>query len=312
MTTLTGFQLPEPLIPGSEPWLATTSASQLCQITGSAPKKWGTRNSLWHEKRGTLPAEPQSKDMSRGHEFEPLIRRWFAEANPQWVVEETSTWRHLEREWQTADPDGVIRDPADPESLELFEAKTVDDIRSWESGIPDYYMDQCQWQMDTIGARRVHLAACGPFELFHRSPKVFVVDYDPEYVAALHVAVRNFNDSLVLGFEPEPDWASPRDRLALRYKAPHIADQPVEVSDSIALDWLAFKAREVEKDTRGEVAVSKMLREAGDCKQIFWQGVHIASRQKGRNGQPPILVAAKGIKDQAAELIAAHQNGVAA
>lgn len=54
MTTLTGFQLPEPLIPGSESWLATTSASQLCQITGSAPKKWGTRNSLWHEKRGDV------------------------------------------------------------------------------------------------------------------------------------------------------------------------------------------------------------------------------------------------------------------
>lgn len=127
MTTLTGFQLPEPLAPGTAEWWTKYSASKVAAICGLS--KWDTPRSIYDAMKGIVPLQPQTDVQGRGHEFEPLIRGWFSNMHLDWTIEETSTWQHSLRDWQTADPDGIVTLPDG--TVELLEIKTADDIHSW-------------------------------------------------------------------------------------------------------------------------------------------------------------------------------------
>lgn len=69
MTTLTGFQLPEPLAPGTAEWWTKYSASKVAAIVGLS--KWDTPRSIYDAMKGIVPLQPQTDVQGRGHEFEP-------------------------------------------------------------------------------------------------------------------------------------------------------------------------------------------------------------------------------------------------
>lgn len=316
MNALTGHEMATPLVPGSDEWLRTGSASKTSVILGLAPKSWGTRHSLYHQIRKTTPAKDMTAVMERGHELEPLIRKWFARDHPHLVVRETGSWQHNERPWQTADPDGLAED--DEGDLIGLEVKTAQYIQDWndpgpEQRVPPYYDCQGQWQMDTIGHRRTIFAVCGPYELFATQPKYYTVEYRPELAPGMRRQVMNFFEDVEMGIEPEPDYEAEPDRNVLKYKHPHIDDLRIDVPDEVALAYLRAKASEAKSETAGKADVARLQELLGDHKYAMWNGMTLATRQKGAKGAPPKLVAARGLKDQAAELVAHYEHqGLAA
>ena len=304
--TITGEKLATALEPGSAAWLQTVSASQIATILGISP--WQSAHTLWHLKKGTRPAEPQTNAQTRGHEFEPLIAEWFAAAHPEWQVCVTGTWRHRARHWQTATPDWVLIPDAgelmpEQEPTALLEIKTAQDLVAWGDEVPNYYRAQAMWQADTIGVDRVIFAACGPFELFDRRPKEFVVDYDPREAALLREAALEFMDLLDLGVEPDPDYRRDDDRLTARYKHPAVVDDSLDVPDEVAVPWLEALAAQKAVDGDKSAAAAELAAYVGDSKTVVWRGITLGSRRRGRGDQPPTFAAAKGIADKAIQLL---------
>ena len=299
---LTGHQLDVDLEPGSPEWLQTVSASQIATIVGLTPPQWETPFSLWMKKQGRMPAPEQTDAQGRGHEFEPLIRQWFAKAHPEVAVLTTGTWQHNMRTWQTANPDALIYDPLDPLDPDaLLEIKTAADLREWSDGVPDYYQCQAQWQMDVTGIRSVIFAVCGPFELFDRRPKEYVISYDPIAAARLREAAIRFTESLELDIAPDEDLTTEPDRLAIRFQHTAVIDNPpVDLPDEIAIPYLTALAetKRIEGDkARWSAEVAKYL---GDSKAAAWHGVTLGTRRKT---DPPSFSAAKGIADKAPDLL---------
>lgn len=308
---LTGHRLDVDLDPGSPEWLATVSASQIATIAGLTPPEWETAHSLWHKKAGTLPSKPQADAQGRGHEFEPLIRQWFAKAHAgEWIVAETGTWRHNLRDWQTANPDGLlIADSTDlafpnQEPTALLEIKTSADMRDWNDGIPPYYQAQAQWQMDVTGLRQVVFAVCGPFELFDRRPREIPLDYDPQAAARLRELALRFIQSLELGIEPDPDYTASPDRDALRWQHTAIVDTPgLDIPDEIAVPYLEALTAE-KAATAGKARWSAELAAfMGDRRKANWRGTTLGTRKNGVGDKPPSFSAAPKLADKASDLL---------
>jgi putative phage-type endonuclease len=290
--TLTGHKLDVDLEPGSPEWLQTVSASQIATIVGLS--KWNSPHTLWHLKNGTRPPEKQTAVQERGHEFEPLIFGWFRDANPGRRVVETGTWQHSIRTWQTANPDGLVDDD---EGLEI---KTAEDIYDWHENIPPYYQVQGQWQMDTIGLKRITFAVCGPFELFHRKPKYFVLEYDPRRAAWLREEALRFLESIDLGIEPDRDLSREDDRMTMRWQHTEIREEGLEIPDELAIPYLT--ALSDTKRIEGEKArwAAEIAAYLQDRKKATWRGTTLGTR---RRTEPPSFSAAKGLADQAPELL---------
>ncbi|WP_275792667.1 YqaJ viral recombinase family protein [Prescottella equi] len=306
---LTGIRLDVDLIPGSPEWLATYSASQVAAICGLS--EWDTPRSIYDAKKGIVPAQPQTDVQGRGHQFEPLIRGWVAEQNPDWWVEETGTWAHRERTWQTANPDALISTGFldDDAVVELLEIKTAADMHEWGEVPPIKYLVQCMWQMDVIGARRTHLAACGPFELFHRRPRMFVIDYNPREAAMLREKVLEFDAMLRAGIQPPANHDRECDRLAVRYGNTAIVDDPgVEIPDELAELYLGPYAEAAAVEAAKKSGASRLLEFLGESKKATYRGTTIATRIAGRGDKPPTLRAANGLAEKAADLLNANES----
>lgn len=298
--TLKGILLDEPLIPGTAPWLATYSASQVAAICGLSDHD--TPRSIYDAKKGIVPPQPQTDVQGRGHEFEPLIRGWVADQNPDWEIEETGTWRHRQREWQTANPDGVIHNPK--EVVSLLEIKTAFDLQSWGDTPPVKYLVQCMWQMDVTGARRTHLAACGPFELFHRRPRMYVIEYNSHEARLLRERVLEFDAALRAGIQPPANHDAESDRLAVRYAHTAIVDDPgVEIPDDLAALYLEPYAEAADVEARKKSGASRLLEYLGESRKATYRGTTIATRIPGRGDKPPTLRATNGLADKAADLL---------
>ena len=297
---MTGVQTLD-LVPGSPEWLATVSASQVAAIIGVNP--YQTAYELWSLKSGIMPKPEQTTAQTRGHEFEPLILRWLAEAHPDWEYEGTATFAHPERAWQTGNPDQLYRD-ADGR-LGVIEVKTDrDHPYRWRNGIPEYYQCQACWYCDILGLDEIVFAVAGPFELVDRKPAEYVYEHDPDLAAYLVRESERFAESIALGIPPDPDHTREGDRLAVRWQHTRIeATPPVELPDELAVPWLEALAREEQYEGQKAEYASRIGAYLGDAKTAEYHGVTIGTRRAGRGGNPPSFSAARGIKTQATQLI---------
>ncbi|MFC0313619.1 YqaJ viral recombinase family protein [Gordonia phosphorivorans] len=94
----------------------------------------------------------------RGHAWEPVLARRFADENPDLAVRRTkATWQGQEQ-WQRANLDGIIVDPNDEtRAVAVWEAKTSNNEADWKDGIPAYYRPQLAQSMDVVGVDRAAL-----------------------------------------------------------------------------------------------------------------------------------------------------------
>jgi putative phage-type endonuclease len=287
MTDLTG--VPVPLIePGSPEWLRCMSASKVAAVLGL--NRFESPFSLWHRMKGNVAPDPDDAMKRRGHYLEPAIRNWFADQHPDWAVQTTGSWRHPDRPWQTASPDGLVILPDG--TVEGFEAKSDDNDDQWgEPGtdqVPVGVRAQVQWQMDTIGTRRVHVAMIGAFLEF----KAYVVDYDPDDVAVMREHCSQFLDTLAANEQPPID-AHRATYTVVRELHPQVEDVKVEIPAQLAADFRAacraFDEAKTEKQLQTSL-VGDAMGTARRCTDPTGEPVAI---RISKNGGTPYVTAAR-------------------
>lgn len=193
-----------PLIePGSDAWFTTISASKIAALTGRSP--WDSAYRLFRVMRGQVEPEGIDDVKAAGHYHEPGIAAWFRDQHPDWTVRPCGTFVAASNPRHTAAPDRLVYKPELPDVADLLEIKTTRKPEQWgqpgTDQVPASYRDQVDWQMHCAGASRTHIAV--EFPWFEHAE--YVVDYDPERVAALIAAADEFLDRLDRGDCPPPD-----------------------------------------------------------------------------------------------------------
>jgi len=300
---------------GSIEWHAARKArlggSSIAAVLGISP--WESPYSLWCQMAGLVAPEAETKEQARGHYLEPSIANWFADQHPEWMIRETGTWTHQERDWQLANPDRLIRyyQPEggwpvgwyDIEMSALLEIKTDADGSGWgEPGtdqVPLYYRCQAQWYMDVLGLPRTYFAVLGSRLQFAE----YIVDYDPDDAALMRSAAIDFLDSLLWGEMPDLD-AHTATYEAVRQIHPDIRDKKdpladVEVDDEQAAEFLTALAAAEAAAEADQLARTRLLNAMGDARRARWNGHTLATRQ-AKNGGKPYLVAGRKLPDPAA------------
>lgn len=305
---MTAVMLEKPLNPGSPEWLATVSASQIAAIIGISP--WETPYSLYQRKRGVVPAQPESDAMKRGHELEPLILGHLQDRHDDWNIDPTpGTWRHRDREWQTCNPDALAHNDDGPF---LIEIKTVhpDKVGDWRDGVPAYYEVQVQWMLNTLGLEYGIVAWSSGYEIFNRTPQECVIYRDDHMCRRLVAEAETFRSAVELGIEPDPDHTVAADQVAVRWASPTVVEgpAPLELPDDLAIPYLEALADEHDMTSRKAEAASRITAYLGEAKAAAWRGKTIGTRRNGKTGSPPSFSAARGLKDQATQLLKKEQS----
>jgi putative phage-type endonuclease len=288
---LYGTPLP-PLVPGSEAWLKTMSASKVAAVLGLSP--YDSRFSLWHRMANLLPPEPEAAHLARGHYLEPGILAWFKDQHPDWTVTTTGSWAHPQHPLWTAAPDGEAYTP-DGDTYGV-EVKTAANALEWgqpgTDQIPAGYRAQVVWQMHVRGTRRTYIAVLSAYlEMCE-----YVIDYDPAEAAYIETECQAFLDTLPGGpLEKRPnidDHGATYD--AIRQFHPLIEQVDVELDPETARQYCharhALKAAEAAET----YARSLIADELGNAKRARFGGQTIAQRQAKGEGTP-YLVAGKNL-----------------
>lgn len=284
--SLTGILLDTELTPGSPQWLTRMTASKVATILDLTPPAWDTAYALWHRMAGTTPTTIQSDAMSRGLEFEPMIRTWVAD-QCEGTVSETGTWKHPDYE-HYANPDGLI---VTDDGADLLEIKTAKDFHEWGGEIPPYYLAQAMWQMWVTGAAATWFAVCGPFELFNRRPAMIRVERDDSVIHGIVRKVAVFMASLTAGVEPPRTDSSDPTVMALRWKSPTVEPVPVAVPAEIGERWInAYRSKAVAEAQINRVRAD-LIEYMGTAREAEYDGQIIATRTAST---PPSLRKARG------------------
>ncbi|MFB6977744.1 YqaJ viral recombinase family nuclease [Streptomyces scopuliridis] len=267
VTTPTGVLLGQ-FTPGSKAWdearagLCIT-ATEIAAVMGLSP--WASRFSLWHKKAG-LPSPPFEANpaMEWGNRLESAVAHKFADEHTEFLINETGTWRHEDREWQRATPDRLLHRIDDlryrglePFPQELLEVKTSPFGDSWgPSGsdeIPIHYRCQVQWQLDVLGLKTCHVALLiGGWDY-----REYVVEYDETDAKVMRDAAERFLDDVRHGNRPPIDGANATYQT-IRVQPNGREDVDVEISAEFAADYdiaqQAYRAADTELTrARGQI-----------------------------------------------------------
>lgn len=138
---------------GSPEWkeqrLSHIGASDISAITGNNP--WKNSYILWKEKTGRIDADFSNEAMRHGVETEIVARAVYVEDNGTSL--DTPTCESDEWDVARASLDGITEDFS---VIVEIKCPTKHDLydKALKGYIPDYYMDQIQWQLWVTGAER--------------------------------------------------------------------------------------------------------------------------------------------------------------
>lgn len=196
--------------PGSPEWHAARAdgigGSEIAGVLGLSP--WESAFSLWHRKRGIVPARQANVEMDAGRRLEPVIIDVFSERHPELRLERTGTFRNRERPYQIANPDCLIFDVLGNGSKPsaLFEAKYALNAEKWgpeEIGhVPEHYVAQCRWYIDTLGLHKCYLmvfiGSTGEF-------REYEITADPDDTRLMRTAATEFMRQVTENVRPRID-----------------------------------------------------------------------------------------------------------
>lgn len=295
--------------PGSPKWHDARTkglgGSEIAPVLGLSP--WESRFSLWHRKKGLANPVVENDIMYWGKLLEDTIRREFQRRHLDdgLLVSEAGTWRHVDRPWQIANPDGLIYPIADGENLpidSLLEVKTARTDDGWgEEGtdeIPVYYRTQVLWYLDVFGLDLCHVAVLiGGSEY-----REYKVTASADEAAFMRERAEEFLGTVDRDERPSID-AHDTTYQIIRELHPDIEDAKLEVPAAIAVPYLdanaAHKAAEDEKRRAASVLADFL----GNARRAYYDGRQIAMRIS-KGGNVPHLQAtpqkAAGLKVSAA------------
>lgn len=154
-------------------------ASDVAGILGISP--WASAWSVWADKVGVMPEQPENEYMEAGRWLEQAIGPWFTHKTGLHVAGEQTQTAHPDHPTHRATLDGLVfarhqriyidGGTTDPEfahlgfgshtltddPLGLLEIKTARAGKKWEF-VPPHYQTQGQWQMHVTGLDKVWFA----------------------------------------------------------------------------------------------------------------------------------------------------------
>lgn len=263
--------------PGSPEWSLRCTASKVAAILGQSP--WSTRYEVWHQLAGNRASgsEP-TYAMLRGTHLEDGVANLWHALNPEWQMEETTTWRSKERPWQYATPDRLLLDPEG--QLFNMEVKTTVTWNGWgpdgSTVVPPEYWRQAGWQSDTLGLP-VLLVALGPrFEM--RVYELHFTEWELE-------TAREYVEEFLLTLpgrpnEQEPD-PTPPDMDTLLAVTPVYRGWARELDDDNPDALALAEARILSDALAGEMEESKfeLVKMLEEAEALRWRGITLISRR---------------------------------
>lgn len=152
--------------PQSREWHAQRAqgvgGSDVAVILGLSP--WNSREDLFLLKTGQTKDKPTtagSGALWRGNIWEDAIARNYQKLHEseEVFVNCKDSWVSKEREYQSANVDGLIYLPGDEFPTRILEIKTSSTPDAWKEGTPPiYYRLQALWYMDTFGIPKAKFA----------------------------------------------------------------------------------------------------------------------------------------------------------
>lgn len=272
--------------PGTPEWEEArgglcVTATEIAAVVGLSP--WQSRFSLWHKKAG-LPSPPFQSNpaMEWGNRLEPAVAQKWAEVNEAAAVSETGTWRHADREWQRATPDRLVC--GTDGAWSLLEVKTSPMGDGWEHGLPVYYQTQIQWQLDTLGLTRCHVALL----VSGHDYREFTVEYAPDDARLLRDAAQRFLADVRGGVRPPID-DSDATYQTVRHQAAGREDIDVEIPAEVAERYQATGADARAAEAAKRQAAAQVLDLIGTGYRATCDGRRIAYRTTNPDGTTKAL-----------------------
>ncbi len=260
-------------------------ASDVAAILGLSP--WASPWSVWADKAGLLPPQPEDEAMAAGRWLEAAIGPWFTNTTGLAVHGEQTWCTNRKHDHHRCTVDGFVADAeqlaiadsfdmtANRIALGLLEIKVTGPGRRWDE-IPAHYQAQGQWQMHVTGLDRVWFAV-----LMGRRLDVHELARDQDDIDYMVERVDAFwHDFVETGTPPPTDGHDATARALAEVYPGHMPDVSVEADDVMRRTieaWRAAKA--AEKDAAAEVQLHAAAMKAalGDAEELTVDGQRVVS-----------------------------------
>jgi putative phage-type endonuclease len=280
----------ELLLPGAEAddrerWLETrargVTASEIGVIMGLS--SYQSAFSLYWEKKGMIPPEPDNPRMALGRYLEGFVCDQFAERYPDYELIRLGLTCSSERMWQmaTCDRIAVPRGSDYGSMIAMYpvpvEAKTSGTFDGWgpegSDQVPLAYRCQVLWQMDVLGADHGYVVC---LFLLTQEIRVYEIARDDDDIAVLRHAAQEFLHRLDTGDHPPID-GSAATRRALQHLYPLDDEMPaVQIPRMLVRRYESAVRNYREAQERKNIADNLMREALGEAKQ----GVDVRSGEK--------------------------------
>lgn len=289
-----------PVTATRDQWLAERrngiGGSEIAAVIGLSP--FESRFSLWHRKTGFARAQVDNSAMKWGRRLEHAIAEEFTDNHPEFWVRRTGMWRNIERPWQFANPDRLLRFRGtswmtddmfcEPPSKSLLEIKNARDGADWgEPGsdeIPVYYRCQVLWYLDTLGMNTAYVTVL----IAGMEPREYVIQHNEDEAEYLRQEAQAFLYSIEADDRPDIDEHGATYQI-VRELHPDIDDVDVELNAELVDRYRAALAEFKAAEDAKRHATSLVLDAMGDARRATHEGESIAIRVSGRAGNPPSL-----------------------
>ncbi|MEU7032679.1 lambda-exonuclease family protein [Streptomyces sp. NPDC046237] len=289
-TTPTGILLGS-YTPGTPEWEQARAglcitATEIAAVVGLSP--WSNQFVLWHKKSG-LPVPPfvVTPQVEWGNRLELAVAEKWQDEHEGYCVESTGTWRHRDRDWQRATPDRILT-TGQGATVELLEVKTSPTGEGWETGIPLHYLCQIQWQLDTLGLTRCHVAVL----IAGHDYREYTVDYDKADAQLLRERAERFLDTVRAGQRPDIDNSSATYNT-IRVQASRFTAEDIEIPGPIASRYEVTHQQLKAAETEHVHAKSLLLDALAGGRNAVHLGRRIAYRTAHEDGTTRALQPAR-------------------
>lgn len=250
--------------------------------------KWESAVTAFYKFTGQIDdAIEDSPAMEWGRRLEDPIIQKFQDEHPELTVfTDVGTWINKARDYQLANPDGLILRDGELGVLEIKTAAYKDDWfeESGEMRIPLYYQTQVQWYLSTLGLKFAHVAVLfsgREYMEFELQANAMQQSVDIELVEQFLEACDT---------KTQPDWDGSNSTYeTIRRVHPQIDDTEVELGqlgvDYLEADKALKTAFEAVTSLKSQVLAKMDKAKVGtiDGKARFWR--------RSRAGGLPFLVA---------------------
>lgn len=284
--------------PNTEPWYELRAggigSSEIASIIGLSPYFSAYR--LWQFKAGNVEAQNVSPQMDWGHRLEAVIADKFAEDHPEYGMVSTGTWASVERPWQRANPDRLLRPPgfvAHEDYLSYLECKTASAFvadqwgPSGSDSVPPGYRAQVIWQGDVLGLSSAWCAVLiggSDYREYH-------LTWEADEAEFLREAGRVFWESIQNGEPPEIDGSDSTYEVVRELHPDINPEASVEIPPDLFVPWEQAKAVIDEQERVIAAAKSRITNHMGDARYGCIAGQKVVIRQSTKTGLPYVKLA---------------------